>query len=110
MAETIEPSNELGATAEGPELYVRVNVEKQAKGYKHETTVSMRWIDMIYPSRETGEPEGQWIRTTDAWGTRIDQPARLVLQEILRMADTEARSEIVRREALDAAEKAEAAS
>lgn len=108
MAETIEPTNELAATAEGPELYVRVNIAKQSKGYVHETTVSMRWIDLTHAGKD-GEPEGLWMRTPDHWGTPLQTPARVALQELLQLADTEARAEMRRREALDAAEKAEAA-
>lgn len=96
--ETPEPT----ADRSGPELYVRVNLSKTSAGWRHETTVSMRWRDLMHPARDTGEPEGLWVRTADAWGTPIDQPARSALEDLLRMADTEARVEIVRREQLDA--------
>ena len=98
MAQTHEPT----VTANGPELYVRINITKQAKGYVPETTVSARWIDLIHSGRE-GEPEALLVRRLDIWGdTKIDQPANLVLRELLEMADAEARREIARRESEDA--------
>lgn len=87
---------------EGPELYVRINIAKQAKGYVHETTVSLRWHDRIYPGVD-GEPTSLFVRTPDAWSdATFDEPADSVLRRLLQVADTEARAEIARREALDA--------
>jgi len=38
-------SQELTAIGGAPEKYVRINIEKNTKGYQYETTVSVRWTD-----------------------------------------------------------------
>jgi len=38
-------TQELTAIGGAPEKYVRINIEKNTKGYQYETTVSVRWTD-----------------------------------------------------------------
>ena len=72
---------------DGPELYARVNIAKQSKGYVHETTVSAR-ID--------ADVDAEGASPIEDLGDLIAGP--------LAETDRRARDEIARRRALDAEE------
>ena len=72
---------------DSPELYVRVNIEKQRSGYVHETTVSARIAADF-----------------DAEGANPIEDLGDLIAGHLREADGRARVEIARRKALDAEE------
>jgi hypothetical protein len=69
-------TQELTAIGGAPERYVRINVEKNTKGYQYETTISLRWTDG-------------------------DFDAEQALIDLLAQSDALARHEIIQRQQAD---------
>lgn len=97
----------MSTNPEPPEAYVRINITKQAKGYVHETTVSLRWHPEVL---DTGSAATPFPDIADQFGVRQEMPdnngalvtpSSFVLAHLLQDADRLAREEIDRRTTKD---------
>jgi hypothetical protein len=85
------------------EAYVRINIAKQAKGYVHETTISLRWEPTLLDGTEFLEIVDEFAVTQGRDdGSSVTTHHRLALGRLLESADYLAREEIKRREQVDA--------
>lgn len=116
MSEPIEGTQQFTATQAEPEFYVRINLSKTSAGWRHETTVSLRWKNRWWTDGDTvqmGANRTDFLVSIPPSPDSTQQveierhPSRL-LRELLRQADDEARAEIARREAVDAGDPADA--